>query len=83
MTDGIGCSLNIAFFKNLEYIPDSGLYRFPLGGFSVCTQRQVKHQRCGGRTWRVQKNHNILRKNTIFNQHPVVYTVDLYGLREW
>ena len=40
-------------------------------GVSVCTHtRQVEHQRCS-RTFRVQKNHNILRKNTIFNEHPV------------
>ena len=53
------------FSKILRYILDSGLSRFPLG-VSVCTQ----HQRCS-RTSRVQKNHNILRKNTIFNEHPV------------
>ena len=35
----------------------------------VCTQWQVKHQRCR-RTYKVQKNHNILSKNTIFNEHP-------------
>ena len=65
-----GCSLNIVFFsKILKYIPDSGLYRVPLG-VSVCTQWQVKHQRCC-RTCRVEKNNNILRKNTIFNEHPV------------
>ena len=32
--------------------------------------RQVKHQHCR-RTGRVQKGHKILRKNTIFNEHPV------------
>ena len=57
------------FSKILKYIPDSGLSRFPLV-FSVCTQWQVKHQRCS-RTCRVQENHNISRKNTIFNEHPV------------
>ena len=31
---------------------------------------QVEHQHCC-RTDRVQKNHNILRKNTLFNEHPV------------
>ena len=34
------------------------------------TTRQVEHQRCS-RTGRVQKNQKILRKNTIFNEHPV------------
>ena len=58
------------FSKILKYIPDSGLSQFPLGGVSVCTQWQVKHQR-RSRYGRVQKNHNILRKNTIFNEHPV------------
>ena len=42
-------------------------------GVSVCTHtRQVEHQRCS-RTGRVQKNHKTLRKNTIFNEHPVPY----------
>ena len=62
------------FSKILKYILDSGLSRFPLV-VSVCTQWQVKHQRCSI-TCRVQKNHNILRKNTIFNEHPV-------GLRQY
>ena len=57
-----GCSLNIVFFsKILKYILDSGLSRLPLG-VSVCTQWQVKHQRCSSRTCWVQKNRNILRK---------------------
>ena len=37
---------------------------------SVCTQWQVKPQHCN-RTGRVQKNPNILRKNTILDEHPV------------
>ena len=37
----------------------------------MCTHaRQVENQRCS-RTGRVKKNHKILRKNTIFNEHPV------------
>ena len=37
----------------------------------MCTHtRQVEHQQCS-RTVRVQKIHKILRKNTIFNEHPV------------
>ena len=59
------------FSKILKYIPDSGLFRFPLG-VSLCTQWQANHQHCS-RTGRVQKNHNILRKNTIFNEHPVTW----------
>ena len=39
---------------------------------SVCAHtRQVINQHCS-RTGRVQKNHKILRKNTIFNEHPVL-----------
>ena len=57
------------FSKISKYIQNSGLSRFPLG-VSVCTQWQVKHQRCS-RTFIVKKNPNILRKNTIFNEHPV------------
>ena len=34
------------------------------------TKWQVEHQRCS-RTGRVQKNPNILRKNTILDEHPV------------
>ena len=56
--------------KILKYIPDSGLSRFPLG-VSVCTV-------CAGQTPVLQQNfrkfrksHKILRKNTIFNEHPV------------
>ena len=38
---------------------------------SMCTHpRQVEHQRCC-RTRRVQKIQKNLRKNTIFNEHPV------------
>ena len=40
-------------------------------GVSVYTQtRQVEHQ-CCSRTGRIQKIHKILRKNTIFIEHPV------------
>ena len=59
------------FSKILKYISDSDLSRFPLG-INVCKQWHVKHQHCN-RTGRVQKNQNILRKNTIFNEHPVTY----------
>ena len=44
------------FSKILKYVPDSL-------GVIVCTQWQVKHQRWS----RTHKNHNILKKNTIFN----------------
>ena len=61
------------FPKNLKY---SGLLPFYV--FHRCQYvwkhtRQVEHKRCS-RTGRVQKNHKILRKNTIFNEHPVGYT---------
>ena len=62
-----GCSLNIVFF-----FEDFEIFRtlFSLG-VSVCTHtRQVEHQR-SSRTGRVQKNSDILRKNTIINEHPV------------
>ena len=49
-----------AFSKILNYISDSGISRFPFGV-------SVRSRNC-----RVQKNHNILRKNTIFNEHPVL-----------
>ena len=59
------------FSKIFKSIPDSGLSRIPLV-VSVCTQWQGKSQRT--RNFRAQKNHNILRKNTIFNEHPVVFS---------
>ena len=65
------------FSKILKYIPDSGLSQFPLG-VSVCTQWQGKHQHCR-RTGRVKNNNSILRKNTIFNEHPV-FTIYLLPL---
>ena len=43
------------FSNILKYIPDSGLSRFPLD-VSVCTQWHCS------KIYRVQKNHNILRK---------------------
>ena len=63
---GTGCSLNIAFFlKILKY---SGLFSLCV---SVCTPaRKVEYQRWS-RIGRVQKNHKVLRKNTILNEHPV------------
>jgi len=71
-----GCSLICVYSKKYFNIPDSGLSLFSLG-VSVCTHtRQLEHQRCS-RNGRVQKNHNILRKTTIFNEHPVL--ILLYG----
>ena len=40
------------------------------GLYAWTTKWQVEHQRYS-RTGRVKKNHNILRKKTIFNEHPV------------
>ena len=62
------------FSKILKDIPDSGLYRFPLV-VSVCTQWQVKPQ-CLQQNLQSSENHNILRKNTIFNEHPVSHKMD-------
>ena len=62
-----GCSLNIVFFSEFFKI----FRTLSSLGVSLCTQsRQVENQRCC-RTGRVQKNHKILRQNTIFNEHPV------------
>ena len=54
------------FSKILIYFPDSVFSRCQC----VYTHKQVDHQRCS-RTGRVKKNHNILRKNSIFNEHPL------------
>ena len=62
-----GCSLDIVFFlKILKY---SGLWPSAVSlCVSVCTHtRRLEHQRCS-RTGRVQKNHKIYGKNTIFNE---------------
>ena len=56
------------FSKILKYIPDSGLSRFSLG-ISVCVYTMAGQRRWDcSRTCRVQKNHKILRKSTIFNE---------------
>ena len=62
-------------FKSLK------IFRNPFSlGVSVCTHtRQVEHQRCST-TAGVQKNHNILRKNTIFNKHPVGFSKKKLGI---
>ena len=71
-----GCATNIqGVLQILCYFEDFlNIFRtlwFPLG-VSVCTQLQVENQRCS-RTGRVRKNNIIIRKkNTIFNEHPVV-----------
>ena len=76
-----GCLLNIVFYsKILKYIPDSGLSRFPFG-VSVCSQWQVKYHHCI-RTDRVQKNHYIIRKNTIFNEHPVYVNSNIFAMNK-
>ena len=50
---------------------------FPLG-VSVCTRtRQVENLRCS-RTDNIQKNQKILRKNTIFNEHPVYEIIHVH-----
>ena len=60
------------FIKNCVISEDFNIFLtlFSLS-VSVCTHtRQVENQRCS-RTDRVQKNPKVLRKNTIFNEHPV------------
>ena len=66
-----GCSLNIVFFFE-DFKIYSGLLPLSVSplGVSVCTKWQVKQQGCS-RPCRVQKNHNNLRENTIFNEIPV------------
>ena len=58
------------FFENLKLFRTLAFLCFP--PVSVCVHtRQVEHQRCR-RTGRVQKNPEILRKNTLFNEHTVI-----------
>ena len=68
-----GCSLNIVFLsKDFRIFRTLAFLCFPLVSVLCTHTRQVEHQRCS-RTGRVQKNHKILRKNTIYNEHPVPY----------
>ena len=61
------------FFEYLKY---SVLLPFSVFPRWQCVHtRQVEHQRCS-RTGRVQKIYKILRKITIFNEHPVPYIVE-------
>ena len=62
-----GCSLNIMYF------PKIFLWSFSVFPQCQCvyTHQAGKTTRRYSRTGRVQKNHNILMKNTIFNEHPV------------
>ena len=54
----------------LKYVPDSGLYRFPLS-VSVCVHNGRSNTSAAAELAELRKNHNIVRKNTIFNQHHV------------
>ena len=48
----------------------------------MCTHtRQVEHQRCS-RIGRVQKIQKIVRKNTIFNEHPVGEKTKTQGMKD-
>ena len=87
MTLITGCSSNIVFFLEIsKSISDSGLFRFSLG-VSVCTPDftlEKKNRQMAGRTpvpqhqnWQSSENHSILRKSTIFNEHPVPTCVGL------
>ena len=59
-----GCSLNIVFFSEfLKIFWTLAFLCFP--SVSVCVHTP------GRQNTRVQKNHKILRKNTIFNEHHV------------
>ena len=70
-----GCSLNIVFFSKFFKCSGLCLSLFSLG-VSVCTHtRQVENQR-RSRFGRVQKNYKILRKNTIFIEHPVFLPIE-------
>ena len=66
-----GCSLNSVFSEYFKIFRTLAFPCFP--SVSVCV---YTHQ--AGRTtalqqnWQSSENHNILRKNTIFNEHPVV-----------
>ena len=69
------------FSKILKY---TGLLSLSVFTWCQCGTHtgQVEHQRCI-RTGKVQKNHNILMKNTIFNEHPVGLLSWAAYAREW
>ena len=58
------------FLKILRYILDSGLSRFPID-VSVYVHNGRSNTSAAAELAEFRKNHNILRKNTIFNEHPV------------
>ena len=59
----------MCFFEDFEIFRTLAFLCF--SSVSACVHtRQVENQR-GSRTGRVQKNHKILRKNTIFKEPPV------------
>ena len=66
-----GCSLNIVF---LDFKIYSGLrpLGFPSVSMSVHNGRS-NTSAAAAELAEFRKNHNILRKNTLFNEHPVVY----------
>ena len=62
------CSLNIVFFEDFKYIPDSGLSVSP---WCQCVYTMAGQTPALQQNWQSSENHNILRKNTMFNEHPI------------
>ena len=81
---GNGCSLNIVFFEYCK------IYSW-LWPFSVCVHWTSHFGRqIAGRIPALQqdlaefrKSNNILRKNTMFNEHPVVVRLNCYNMYMW
>ena len=73
-----GCSLDVLFFEDFKiYSGDSGLSRFPLGV-------NAKSNTCASAAELAEfrKNHNILRENTILNEHPVLEMARVPAIKE-
>ena len=72
-----GCLLNILFFEDIKTY--SGLWPISVSPRCQCVYTMAGQapvalqQNC-----RVKKNHNILRKNAIFNDHPVYKTTQAH-----
>ena len=81
-----GCSSILCFFEDCKIY--SGLWTLSDSLWCQWVYRmagQPSVQCWGSRTCRFQKNHNILWKNTIFNEHPVYEIIFLvrYGPCRW
>ena len=72
-----GCSLNIVFFfEDLKIFGTLAFLCFP--SVSVCITHQAGRTPELQQKWQSSEKSQILRKNTIINEHPVTSRMDLH-----